>query len=59
MNENILPLLAETFNLNLEELKEELLSEKIANTVYNSDCNENVLLLAEKKIKYLQKKNIN
>lgn len=58
LNENTLPLLAEAFNLDLEKLKEELLSEKIANTIYDNNCNENVLALAEQKIKYLKSRKV-
>lgn len=56
-DENCLPKLAETFNLDLETLKSELISEKIANTLYQYKCNDNVLILAEEKIKYIRQKN--
>lgn len=56
-DEACLPKLAETFNLELEALKSELISEKIANTLYQYECNDNVLSLAEEKVKYIRQKN--
>ena len=56
-DEACLPNLAETFNLDLETLKSELISEKIANTLYQYKCNDNVLTLAEEKVKYIRQKN--
>lgn len=56
-DEACLPKLAETFNLDLETLKSELISEKIANTLYQHKCNDNVLTLAEEKVKYIRQKN--
>ncbi len=55
-DEKRISVLAEVFNLNSEELKEELLSEKIAQKLYMLDCSEKVLYLAEKKVKYLRQK---
>ena len=57
LDEVFLPNLAEAFNLDLEMLKSELISEKIANTIYQSRCNDNVLTLAEEKVKYIRQKN--
>lgn len=56
-DEACLPKLAKAFNLDLENLKSELISEKIANTIYQYKCNENVLTLAEEKVKYIRQKN--
>ncbi|MGJ7030116.1 helix-turn-helix domain-containing protein [Niabella hirudinis] len=56
-DENCLPKLAETFNLDLETLKSELISEKIAYTLYQNKCNDNVLTLVEEKVKYIRQKN--
>ena len=56
-DEACLPKLAETFNLDLETLKSELISEKIAYTLYQNKCNDNVLTLAEEKVKYIRLKN--
>ena len=56
-DEACLPNLAEVFSLDLETLKSELISEKIANTLYQFKCNDNVLSLAEEKVKYIRQKN--
>lgn len=56
-DEAFLPNLAEAFNLDVEMLKSELISEKIANTLYQYKCNDNVLSLAEEKVKYIRLKN--
>lgn len=56
-DEACLPHLAETFKLDLETLKSELISEKIANTLYQYKCSDNVLTLAEEKVKYIRQKN--
>jgi transcriptional regulator with XRE-family HTH domain len=56
-DEACLSKLAETFNLDLETLKSELISEKIAYKLYLFKCNDNVLTLAEEKVKYIRQKN--
>ena len=56
-DEACLSKLAETFNLDLETLKSELISEKIAYTLYQNKCNDNVLTRAEEKVKYIRLKN--
>ncbi|WP_039054111.1 helix-turn-helix domain-containing protein [Sphingobacterium sp. T2] len=56
-DEAFLPNLAEAFNLDLETLKSELISEKIAYTLYQNKCSVNVLTLAEEKVKYIREKN--
>ncbi len=50
--------LAKAFNLNPEVLKSELISEKIAQTLCRYQCDQEVLALAEKKVKYIRQKNI-
>jgi len=55
-DETFLPFLAEAFSLDLEMLKSELISEKIAYTLYQNKCNDNVLTLAEEKVKYIRQK---
>ena|ERR1035437_5023457 len=50
--------LAKTFNLNIEELKEEFFSEKIAKKIYETNCSEKTLTLAEEKVKYMKAKNV-
>lgn len=56
IDQKTLPKLAEIFDLDLSFLKEELLSERIAYEVLDNSCTENVLQLAEQKIKYLKVK---
>lgn len=58
LDEKSLPKLAEVFNLNLKELKEEFISEQIAYKIHESGCSNNVLSLAEKKIKYIKQTSI-
>ncbi len=58
LDEKTLPKLADVFNLNLKELKEEYISEQIAFKVYKSGCSNNVLTLAEQKIQYIKQENI-
>ena len=54
LDEKTLPKLAEVFNLNYEELKEEFISEQIAYKIFESGCTNNVLNLAEQKIQYIK-----
>lgn len=58
LDEKTLPKLAEVFNLDFEELKEEFVSEQIAFKVYETGCTNNVFSLAEQKIQYLKQKNL-
>jgi len=50
--------LAKIFSLNIEELKEEFFSEKIAKKIYETNCSEKTLTLAEEKVKYMKAKNV-
>jgi transcriptional regulator with XRE-family HTH domain len=52
-----LELLASVFDLNLENLKIEFLSQVIADKIYESSCPLDVLQLAEKKVNYLRQTN--
>jgi transcriptional regulator with XRE-family HTH domain len=52
LDEKTLPILAKLFKLNLSEIKDEFFSELIANEIYENKCTENVLVLAEQKVKY-------
>jgi transcriptional regulator with XRE-family HTH domain len=56
-DEKRLILLASVFDLNLDELKIEFLSQVIANKIYESSCSLDVLHLAEKKVNYLRQTN--
>ena len=50
--------LANTFNLNLNQLKAEFFSDIIAKKIYENNCNSNTLVLAEQKVKYLKTKKL-
>jgi len=53
-----LPKLASVFNLNIDTLKAELYSDFIAKKLYETNCNNEVFVLAEQKIEYLKQKNL-
>ncbi len=57
LDEKVLPKIAEKFNLDLDFLKNEFISEQIAYKVYESNCTNEVLQLAEEKIKYIKQRN--
>ncbi|MEA1986295.1 MAG: helix-turn-helix transcriptional regulator [Candidatus Marinimicrobia bacterium] len=57
LDEKVLPKIAETFNLDFEILKNEFISEQIANKIYESNCSKEVLQLAEKKVNYIKQRN--
>lgn len=57
LDERKLQLLADLFQLNMEELKTEYYSEKFAKKIYEVDCSENTLMVAEQKVKYFKQKN--
>jgi transcriptional regulator with XRE-family HTH domain len=57
LDEKILPRIAEKFNLDLESLKNEFISELIANKIYESNCTNEVLQLAEEKVNYIKQRN--
>ncbi len=57
-DENRLQKLASTFDLNIDQLKAEFYSDLIAKKLYETDCNNEVFILAEQKIAYLKQKNL-
>lgn len=57
-DEKRLVLLANTFNLNINQVKAEFFSDIIAKKIYENNCNSNTLVLAEQKVKYLKTKKI-
>ncbi len=57
-DEKRLNLLAEEFNLDFKELKDEYFSELVAKKVYNNQCSDKVFQLAEEKIKYLKNRSV-
>ncbi|WP_210487255.1 helix-turn-helix domain-containing protein [Rufibacter aurantiacus] len=56
-DEKRLPLLCNIFNLDLAQMKKELLSEKFAKKAYEDHLDTGVFLLAEKKAKYMTESN--
>ena len=54
--ENILPKLANVFELNLEELQKEYYSEKIAGIIFPQSDTTELLKLAEEKVQYFRAK---
>ncbi len=58
LDERKLPLFSELFELDLEELKAEYYSEKFARKIYEVNCSEKALIMAEQKVKYLKQKNL-
>ncbi|MCJ7446117.1 MAG: helix-turn-helix domain-containing protein [Bacteroidales bacterium] len=58
LDESSLPKLAKIFSLDLNELKDEYFSEKIANEIYKNNCSDKVLTLAEEKVNYIRNNNV-
>ena len=56
LDDKLLPRLAEIFSLDMEPLKKQFFSEKVAEILYQSDCPEQVLDLARDKLKYKRSK---
>lgn len=57
-DERKLTKLSKIFKLDINSVKEEFYSEKIARKIYETNCSENTLVLAEQKVKYLKQKNL-
>ena len=57
-DEKRLEKLAKVFDLELNTLKDELLSERFAKKIYSNCCSEKALELAEEKVKYFKQINI-
>lgn len=57
-DERKLQLLAEIFSLDFNELKTDYYGEKFAKKMYEVDCSNDTLKVAEQKVKYLRQKNI-
>lgn len=57
-DEKVLPKIAKEFNLDLGKLKNEFISEQIAYKIFSNNCTNEVLQLAEEKIKYIKQKSI-
>ena len=56
-DEKRLVLLANTFNIEVDEVKKEYLGDFIAQKIYNTNYSEEILLVAEEKVKYLRSVN--
>ena len=54
MKPETLPLLAEVFNLEINNLKEQYYSEEFAVKLYNNNCPESALIVAEERVKYMK-----
>jgi len=57
-DEKRLELLANVFNLNLTKLRTEFFSDIIAKKIYDNNCDNETLILAEQKVEYLKSKNL-
>ncbi|MBS1571083.1 MAG: helix-turn-helix transcriptional regulator [Bacteroidetes bacterium] len=55
-DERRLTLLSEVFNLNIDKLRTEFFSDLIAKKIYENNCDEETLVLAEEKVAYLKSK---
>ncbi|MCO5230726.1 MAG: helix-turn-helix domain-containing protein [Chitinophagales bacterium] len=55
-DERRLTLLSEVFNLNIDKLRTEYFSDLIAKKIYENNCDEETLTLAEEKVAYLKSK---
>ena len=53
-DEKRLVLLSNTFKIEIDELKKEYFGDFIARKIYDSNCSEEILLVAEEKVKYLR-----
>ena len=56
-DEKRLELLASVFNLDFAQLRTEFFSDLIAKKIYDNNCNNETLILAEQKVEYLKSKN--
>lgn len=56
-DEKRLVLLSSAFNIEIDELRKEYLGDFIARKIYNSNYSEEILLVAEEKVKYLRSVN--
>ncbi len=57
-DEKRLPLLAEVFNLDISTLRTEFFSDVIAKKIYENNCDNETLILAEQKVEYLKSKKL-
>ncbi len=57
-DEKRLVLLSDVFKIEINELKKEYYGDFIARKIYDSNCSEEILLVAEEKVKYLRSINV-
>ena len=57
-DEKRLPLLSEVFNLDIATLRTEFFSDVIAKKIYENNCDNETLILAEQKVEYLKSKKL-
>jgi len=57
-DEKRLELLANVFHLDLTQLRTEFFSDIIAKKIYENNCDNETLILAEQKVEYLKSKNL-
>ncbi len=58
LDEKLLPKLAEIFDLDLATVKDEYVSERMAYTIYEIGCSDNVYKLAEQKVRYIKSQKV-
>lgn len=56
-DEKRLILLSDTFKIEIDEIKKEYFGDLIARKIYNSNCSQEILMVAEEKVKYLRSVN--
>ena len=57
-DERRLTLLSKVFDLDIAELRTEFFSDLIAKKIYENNCDEQTLVLAEEKVDYLKSKKV-
>lgn len=53
-DEKRLILLSNTFEIEIDEIKKEYYGDIIARKIYDSECSQEILMVAEEKVKYLR-----
>ena len=57
LDEKRLILLSDTFQIEIDEIKKEYFGDLIARKIYDSNCSQEILMVAEEKVKYLRSVN--
>lgn len=58
-DERRLPILADLFDLNLKELRDEFLTDQLGKKIYETDCSNQLLKVAQEKAEYRRSLNKN